>query len=206
MSEDTPQVPVAPGNPWKAKIISRIRELSLWALGLNPDYFLMALGIILLAGLVSFATVRLLPSTLASGSFVTFDVIKLGNAERAVASGLLGNTNGSADDALLLTEASKQVLAAINKEAAGRLVLIKQAVVEPNSAVSDITDAVLVDLNLPVTVPTVSNQTIISDDSFVSSAYQQGPINAAESVKHKAELSNIYWRNHAADATQKLVP
>lgn len=191
---------------WQASVAQRSRDFALWALEHGPDYSLVVLGIILLSGLVAFTTVRMLPGTLAGNRFVTFDVIKLGNAERAVASGLIGHSAASADDALVLTEASKQVMAAISREAAGRLVVIRQAIVENDTGIPDITNAVLADLNLPVDVPTINNQAVISDDSFVTPAYQQGARTAEADRKRNATEAQTYWMNKAADANQKVAP
>lgn len=176
-----------------------------WLIERAPDYLLVLIGLVLISGLTAFALIRFMPGGLATGHVVTFDVIKLSNAERAVASGMLGKGAGSADDALLLAESSKQVAGAITREAGGALVLIKQAVVG-DAGLPDITDAVLTDLNLPTNVPTSSNQEVLEVGSSVSPAYVQGAA-AADRFRAQSRANGIAsYRNQAAAATQGLVP
>lgn len=85
---------------------------------------------------------------------VVFDVVKLANAQRAVASSFIkSDGEKSADSAALLMDVSKRTRESILKVAgASTLVLVKQGVVSPE--LPDITDDVLKDLGLPTQVPT----------------------------------------------------
>lgn len=96
---------------------------------------------------------------LGAGQVVSFDVIKFGNAQRAVAASFLKGANN--DNATLLLDLSKKTRESIHKVAGSRLVLLKQAVVQGN--VPDITDAVLKDLGLPVDVPTQDPTSVALD-------------------------------------------
>jgi hypothetical protein len=93
---------------------------------------------------------------------VVFDVIKLANAQRAIASALLKQDDKAADNAQLLLDVSKRTRAAIVKVAgANTLVLVKQGVVSPE--MRDITDEVLTELGLPLKVPTQDTMTYLTD-------------------------------------------
>lgn len=87
--------------------------------------------------------------------FVSFDIVKLVNAQRAVASALLKeDPSAKAESTTLLLDVSKNTKAAIEKMANGRIVLVKQSIVAGN--VDDITDDVLNELKLPTDVPTTN--------------------------------------------------
>lgn len=99
---------------------------------------------------------------LTGDQVVVFDVIKYTNAQRAVASKLLGN--GAEADRLetgaLLLELSKRTRRTIEKIAGpDRVVLVKQAVLQGSAP--DITDAVLLELGLPTDVATVAPSDVI---------------------------------------------
>lgn len=205
MSDNIPETPEHP-VPLAARIRRALQAGWLWVLESGPDYALPAIGVVLLAVMTSVVMQHEMPGTLGSNTLVTFDVIKLGNAERAVASGLLGSSANSGDDALLLTEASKRVTSVIAQEAHGRLVIIRQALVDSGSSVPDITDAVLKDLGLPTDVPTVDNQRVISDQTYVTSGLQQSARDIATTRAHNSASAQVYWRNRANDSTQRLVP
>lgn len=86
-------------------------------------------------------------------SVVVFDVVKLANAQRALASRFIGRTDNAAEGGALLLQLGAKTNAAIEKVAgAGTLVLVKQGVVSTGQV--DITDAVLTELGLPSNVPT----------------------------------------------------
>jgi hypothetical protein len=88
----------------------------------------------------------------ASPPVVVFDVIKLANAQRALASRFL-STKGADEVAPLLMDVSKRTRAVIHKVAgANTIVVIRQAVVQ--GEMRDITDEVLTRLGLPTNVPT----------------------------------------------------
>lgn len=93
---------------------------------------------------------------------VVFDVIKLANAQRAIASALLKQDDKAADNAQLLLDVSKRTREAIAKVAGpNTLVLVKQGVVAPE--MRDITDDVLEELGLPNHVPTQDTMTYLTD-------------------------------------------
>lgn len=93
---------------------------------------------------------------------VVFDIIKLANAQRAVASAMIKSDEAGAESAQLLLDVSKRTRAAIVKVAGpGTLVLIKQGVVSPE--LKDITNDVLEELGLPTTVPTQDTMGYLTD-------------------------------------------
>jgi hypothetical protein len=84
---------------------------------------------------------------------VVFDIIRLSNAQRAVASSMIKQDEASVESAQLLLDVSKRTRDAIAKAAGpGTLVLVKQAVV--SQGLPDITEEVLKELGLPYKVPT----------------------------------------------------
>lgn len=93
---------------------------------------------------------------------VVFDVIKLANAQRAIASAMIAPGEASTESAQLLLDVSKRTRESIVK-VAGRntLVLVKQGVVSPE--MKDITDEVLADLGLPTKVPTQDTMGYLTD-------------------------------------------
>lgn len=85
----------------------------------------------------------------AGPRIVTFDVIKLVNAQRMIAGGLIVNDT---DSFVLLNRVGKtteQIIRSVAGE--GTIVIIKAAMV--NSDIPDITDEVLVSLGLPTDAP-----------------------------------------------------
>jgi hypothetical protein len=94
------------------------------------------------------------PANLQAAQVVVFDVVKYVNAQRAVASGLLGNdANVNLDTSTFLLALSKRAKGSILKIAGSEtVVLVRQAVIQGDAP--DITDAVLIDLGLPTDVPT----------------------------------------------------
>lgn len=101
--------------------------------------------------------------------FVVFDVVKLVNAQKAVASILLkDDTAAKAEGTTLLLEVSKGTKSAIEKVAGGRAVLVKQGVV--SSQFEDITDEVLDELKLPKNVPSTANKESWASDAPVFTA------------------------------------
>lgn len=91
-----------------------------------------------------------------------FDVVKLANAQRAIASALIKQDNSTVDNAQLLLDVSKRTRSAIVKVAGpNTLVLVKQGVVSPE--MRDITDDVLKELGLPLNVPTQDTMTYLTD-------------------------------------------
>jgi hypothetical protein len=112
------------------------------------DVLPSVIGVAVIAGFVMLAGWRYLPprTGAATQGMVTLDVVKLANAERALASKLWQK------NAVDLTSISGRTRQVIQQYADGRLVLIKQATVGAN--LPDITDQVLVALGLPTKVPT----------------------------------------------------
>lgn len=92
--------------------------------------------------------------TLGGSRVVVFDVVKLANAQRKVASALMGKDPSQAgEQAALLLEIQGRTRDVVREVAGpGTLVLVKQAVI--HTEMEDITDAVLVKLRLPVDAPT----------------------------------------------------
>lgn len=84
---------------------------------------------------------------------VTFDVIKLSNSQKAVASAFISKSGDVGRSSELLHNISERVRDEIARVAGkDTVVLIKQAVVQ--GQFKDITDEVLTNLKLPVNVPT----------------------------------------------------
>lgn len=93
---------------------------------------------------------------------VVFDIVKLANAQRAIASAMVKSDEASAESAQLLLDVSKRTRQAIVKVAGpATLVLIKQGVVSPE--MRDITDDVLKELGLPTKVPTQDTMGYLTD-------------------------------------------
>jgi hypothetical protein len=93
-------------------------------------------------------------TSFAMPKIVTFDIIKYGNAERAVASKFIGNDVQNTEDVTtLLLDVSKHTREAIRDAAGpGTVVVIAQSIIGGNTR--DITDQVLTSLGLPTNVPT----------------------------------------------------
>lgn len=104
---------------------------------------------------VALVLVRFLPGAAVAAAppaIVTFDVLKFGNAQRAVAATFLGKAAESADAGTLLLEVSRRTQEAIARAAGpDAVVLVRQGVVQ--GELRDITDDVLRDLGLPTNVP-----------------------------------------------------
>lgn len=98
-------------------------------------------------------------SSFNDSHMVQFDVVKYSNAQRAIASAYLKDANN--DNSTLLLDLSKKTHESIDKYAKGRMVVLKQAIVQ--STAPDITDAVLKDLGLPTNVPTQDPSTYALD-------------------------------------------
>lgn len=106
---------------------------------------------------------------------VVFDVIKLANAQRAIASAMLKQDEAGAESAQILLDVSKRTRQAIVKVAGpNTLVLVKQGVVSPE--MKDITDDVLKELGLPTKVPTQDTMGYLTDfaPTYLSMFQQPG--------------------------------
>lgn len=115
---------------------------------------------------------------------VVFDVVKLANAQRAIASAMIKQDEAGAESAQLLLDVSKRTRQAILKVAGpNTLVLVKQAVVSPE--MRDITDDVLKELGLPTKVPTQDTMTYLTEfaPTYLSMVRQPG-------VKDRAPAGN----------------
>jgi hypothetical protein len=142
------------------------------------------LAIAIIAAITHIALDRYFPEVSQPRQMVTLDVVKLANAERALAS-KLWNKN-----AIDLTSISKRTRQVIQQYAGGRLVIIKQATV--GSHLPDITDDVLRGLGLPTNVPTQ----LPSDYVLNPSPTMAGP----------APSSRSLLTIPAADPSKRLVP
>lgn len=116
-------------------------------------------GAVILAAAALFVVVKktdvALPTLISGPRVVLFDPVKFVNAQRAAASILVASPN--ADLTLTMTQVAKQAEAVIREEAAGSIILVKQAVVAGDD-LPDITDRVLRRFGLPTDVPTVSTK------------------------------------------------
>jgi len=93
---------------------------------------------------------------------VVFDPVKYGNAQRAVAASLMGNSGPDADDqAMLFRQASSKLRGTIQAIAGNAVVVVKQSIISGD--VVDITDAVLIELGLPTNVPSIDLARSLSD-------------------------------------------
>lgn len=113
---------------------------------------------------------------------VVFDVIKFTNAQRLVASKIIGNAAESSEDATLLLSVSKRTESVIEKYSQGNVVILKQAVLSGNYR--DITDDVLEELGLPVDGPTMDPAKISIDMAPTNFILQsRGKVDSAETAK-----------------------
>lgn len=125
------------------------------------------LAIAIIAAITHIALDRYFPAISQPQRMVVLDVVKLANAERALASKLWQK------NAVDLTSISQRTRAVIAQEADGRLVIIKQATV--NSHLPDITDQVLRDLGLPTDVPTQLPSDYVLNPAPTSTQPVHGP-------------------------------
>lgn len=103
------------------------------------------------------------PAAALQGSqVVVFDIVKYTNAQRAVASKMLGGDSAvTLESGALIMSVSAKVKSVITEIAGeGRVVLVRQAVIHGDAP--DITDAVLVELGLPLDVPTSTPSDVLS--------------------------------------------
>lgn len=124
--------------------------------------------IILAIGVGGWTVARPYLSTLIGNplgsTIVVFDVVKLANAQRAVASAFIRPDAAAPDAATSLMAMQKRTRTVIDRVAgAGTLVLVKQAVV--SEGLPDITDAVLRELGLPTNVPTQNATSYTLDEA-----------------------------------------
>lgn len=131
------------------------------------------------------------PVYVAGQHAVVFDVVKLANAQRKVASMLLGRDGPNSDAAGLLLDIQGRTKEAVRTAAGpGTIVFVKQAVV--HSDLPDITDTVLQMLNLPRDVPTQDATTGLDYTPTVlgitpAPAFRQAEV-AADLVRNNALL------------------
>ena len=127
----------------------------------------LAVAALVVAGTLTYLNVRALPwqSVEISGTVVTFDPVKLMNAQRAVAAKFMGQQD--AGQAVELVRTGARTEAAIRKVAGpATLILVKQAVLV--STYPDITDQVLTELGLPTNVPTTDGIPYADADAVTS--------------------------------------
>lgn len=99
-----------------------------------------------------------------SAEVVVFDVVRLANAQRMVASAFIKPETASPDAATSLMAMQKQTREVIRRIAGpGTVVLVKQAVVSDH--LPDITDAVLKELGLPLNAPTQNVSQYLLDEA-----------------------------------------
>jgi hypothetical protein len=173
---------VTPGSKF-----SQMRaEVARWLLEDAPQVLIIAMVAAAVVLLANFGLARSGGPSLSGSRIVSFDVVKLGNAERAVASGLLGTQSAnSSDNALLLMQVSKRVQSVIHQQAHGAIVVVKQAVVDGN--VPDITDSVLTELGLSTKVPDINPMRYLTSEVTTDLGF------STLAAKQQADLS----ANHA---------
>lgn len=109
-------------------------------------------------------------------------MIKFTNAQRLVASKIIGDSTRSSEDATLLLSVSKRTEAVIEQFSAGRLVILKQAVI--SGEYIDITDDVLKELGLPTDGPTMDPGKLSIDMAPTNFILQsRGKIDTAETAR-----------------------
>ncbi|MBU9199804.1 type-F conjugative transfer system protein TrbI [Burkholderia multivorans] len=141
-------------------------------------------------------------------SIVTFDPVKFTNAQRAAASILAASKD--ADVALSLTQVAKQAEPVIREEAHGAVVLVKQAVVAPDSSIPDITNAVLARFGLPTNVPTVTtpvgNPENLEDIAPTDSAFSAGKLREDYRMELDAERAKAAAAQAKQDKQSAMIP
>lgn len=141
----------------------------------------------------------------SNGAVLTFDPVKYGNAQRAVAASLMGASGGDVDDQVtLFRQSSAKLRATIQAISGNALVVVKQTVVSGD--IEDITDKVLTELGLPTEVPTIDITRTLSDIAptdytFSMQAEQQTRRLESQNAKLKAEAAQA-----KASASSKVVP
>lgn len=131
----------------------------------------------------------------AGAGFVTFDVIKFTNAQRAVASAFLSQeSQDKAESAILLKDVSKKTRDALETVAKGRIILVRQGVI--GDSAPDITDEVLKSLGLPTDVATST-----ADQKIIDELPQYLSI-APDLIKKREDTRN----NDKTDPARILIP
>ncbi len=137
---------------------------------------------------------------------VAFDTVKLLNAQRAVASRIIGapNTPAANDASVLLAKVSKEAAVVVQKHAAGRAVVVKQALALPAS-VPDITDEVLTELGLPTDVPTITPPAdgVLGDTAFSTSEFYK---KLQEETRNQRKEHKEWLKDARAKATEEALP
>lgn len=118
----------------------------------------------------------------AKQEVVVFDVIKFTNAQRLVASKIIGNADESSEGATLLLSVSKRTEGVIEKYSEGSVVILKQAVLA--GQYRDITDDVLKELGLPVDGPSMDPGKLAIDMAPTNFILQsRGKVDSAETAR-----------------------
>lgn len=175
------------------------KKVSLLTRILNNPKAPFYIGGLIAVGVLAFAASQALPIKNISFSgaprIVAFDPVKFLNAQRAAASILA--VRPSADLALTMTQVAKQSEAVILEEANGAIVVVKQALVVPDS-VEDITDSVLRRFGLSTEVPTVSTDfTPRSDEILDLDLTSIAPSNTSISKEREAEDRRLQYEIQA---------
>ncbi len=113
-------------------------------------------------------------TTITGQNVVVFDVVKMANAQRAMAARLLGKDAVDAGDAAVLAQVREGTRDTIRAVAGpGTVVLVKQAVVHTD--IPDITDEVLRRLKLPTDVPSQDPAAAVLDPTPTILGLQPAP-------------------------------
>jgi len=166
----------------------------------------LVVGGVVLAIAALFGARQYLPTQSATPNIVVFDPVKFANAQRAAASILA--VSPSADLTLTMTEVAKNADPVIREEAHGALILVKQAVVNPEG-LPDITDAVLKHFGLQTNVPTVSTSpSKLSLESVAPTDSSYSPGKQAEDYRMELQTRDVQAAQAAAkqDAQSKVLP
>lgn len=179
---------------WVAKIIAVL---------MRPAAPLVAGG---LAAIGIIAWLAFGAATLSGGhGFVVFDPVRFLNAQRATASLLMRAPN--ADLSFALTQVASQSEQVIREEAAGAVVLVKQAVVLGEDY-PDITDAVLRRFGMPTDVPTVTTGVRDSLEGIAPTNLAFTPGRYREDERLALEVKNVeaQAKEDAKSAHTKALP
>ena len=141
----------------------------------------------------------------SNGTVLTFDPVKYGNAQRAVAASLMGANGGEVDDQVtLFRQSSAKLRSTIQAISGNSLVVVKQTVVSGD--IEDITDKVLLALGLPTDVPSIDITRALSDiaptdDTFSMQSDRQVRRTEAQEAQLRAQAAQA-----KASAASKVVP
>lgn len=170
----------------------------------SPNAPLWIAGVVLVAAL-GFAGYKHLPRIGGAPNVVVFDPVRFINAQRAAASIL--STQPNADLALTMTQVAKKAEAVILEEADGAVILVKQAVVAPET-LRDITDDVLKRFGLPTKVPTVTVSPTLSLESLAptDSSFSPGALREDYRMELEKRSLDAAVAEEKKSAQERLIP